>query len=114
MSFPDPGTVNRIELAVTPANSAYVYAIIGNSNDGFEGLYLSSNSGVDFTQQSNSPNILHANASPGVADEGGQATHDLAIVASPLYEDLITIGGINQWQSRRCWFELVSNYVLVG
>ena len=92
----------RIELAVTEADSDYVYAIVGRTSDsGFEGFYRSTDSGDTFTKQSSAstPNILHSDMAPTAASEGGQANHDLAIAVSPNNEDKITIGGVNQWQS---------------
>ncbi|MEW4925514.1 T9SS type A sorting domain-containing protein [Algibacter sp. 2305UL17-15] len=102
LDLPSPSTVERIELAVTSADSDYVYAIIGKSSDqGFEGFYRSTDSGLTFTEQSTAttPNILHTSAAPTSASVGGQAFHDLAIAVSPVNKDKITIGGINQWQS---------------
>jgi photosystem II stability/assembly factor-like uncharacterized protein len=97
--LPNPADVSRIVLAVTPASAGNVYAVIGDASDGFLGLYRSTNSGNSFTQQSSSPNILHASAAPGPGDTGGQAFHDLAIAVSPTDADFITVGGINIWQS---------------
>ncbi|MFD0835437.1 T9SS type A sorting domain-containing protein [Mariniflexile aquimaris] len=95
-------SVERIELAVTKANTNYVYAIIGRSTDqGFQGFYRSTDSGDSFTKQStaSTPNILHTDAAPTSASVGGQAFHDLAIAVSPTNANKVTIGGINQWQS---------------
>lgn len=97
--LPNPNNVSRIVLGVSPANPAYVYAIVGDSDNGFEGFYRSVNSGSSYTLRSSTPNILHASANPGPSDTGGQAFHDLAIAVSPTDEDFVTIGGINQWQS---------------
>lgn len=91
--------VSRMVLGVTAGNAGYVYAIAGDVDGGFNGFYRSTNSGSSFTEMSASPNILHANAAPGPGDTGGQAFHDLAIAVSPTNADLVTIGGINQWQS---------------
>lgn len=98
--------VSRIILGVTIANSAYVYALAGNAENGFKGCYRSTNSGSTFTEMSNinstSGNILHADAVPptsGTGWDGGQANHDLAIAISPTDADKITVGGINQWRS---------------
>ncbi|MCG9794031.1 T9SS type A sorting domain-containing protein [Flavobacterium algicola] len=98
--------VARVELAVTPHNNEIVYAIAGNSESGLKGVYKSENSGVSFAlvyETSNTnPNLLHSDADPLAATSGingGQAGHDLAIAVSPLNSDLITVGGINQWQS---------------
>lgn len=97
--LPSEGLISRIELAIAPSNDAYVYAILGDQNSGFLGMYRSTNSGTNFSLRSNTPNILHASANPGAGDTGGQAFHDLAIAVKPDDEEIVTIGGINQWQS---------------
>ncbi|PRP67944.1 hypothetical protein BST86_13010 [Nonlabens agnitus] len=100
--LPNPVDVERIEMAVTPADVNYVYAIIGKSSDqGFEGFYRSTDSGNTFTKQStaSTPNILHSSAHPTADSVGGQAFHDLAIAVSPVDKNKVTIGGVNQWQS---------------
>ena len=53
-------STERIELAVTPANPEFLYVLVGGvwgsaSNSGFNGLYLSEDSGDSFRRQSNSP-----------------------------------------------------------
>ncbi|WP_372745874.1 T9SS type A sorting domain-containing protein [Lutibacter sp.] len=95
--------VSRIELAVTKHNESKVYAVLGNSTNGLKGVYISTDSGASFSLKYNSINLLHADATPPSSPtpgwNGGQASHDLAIAVSPINQDLITIGGINQWQS---------------
>lgn len=95
--------VSRALLGVTAANPAYVYALMGNAENGYKGLYRSTNSGASFSTMSTTPNILHSDAvppsSPKEGWNGGQANHDLAIVVSPTDADKVTIGGINQWRS---------------
>lgn len=99
--------VSRIEMAVTTANPAILYAIVGNANRGLKGVYKSTDSGDNFSlvyeTTATNPNILHADPSPPASPtpgwNGGQADHDLAIAVSPLDANLVTIGGINQWQS---------------
>ena len=91
--------IRRISLAVTAANSAYVYLLYGrSSDDGLLGIYRSTDSGTTFSQRSDAtPNYLgwEANAS----DAGGQAFYDLTIAASPINAELVVIGGINSWKS---------------
>lgn len=90
--------VYRAAIAVTPANSAYVYAFFcNNSNYGFYGLYRSTNSGASFTQMSTTPNILGWNTTGN--DAGGQGWYDLALAVSPSDANLIFTGGINIWKS---------------
>lgn len=97
--LPSGNDVLRYALDVTAANAAYVYAIVGDNDGGLLGVYRSTDSGTSFSLRADSPNLLHTNAAPGPSDTGGQAGHDLAIAVSPSNADLVTIGGINQWQS---------------
>jgi photosystem II stability/assembly factor-like uncharacterized protein len=89
---------NRIALAVTPANTDYVYALSSKSSDnGFNGLYKSTNSGTSFAVQSTTPNVL--NYSEIGTGTGGQGWYDLCIAASPTNAETIYIGGVNIWKS---------------
>ncbi len=96
----------RLELAVTPADPDYLYVLSGGvpldfNGDRiagmFNGVYLSTDSGVCFSLQANQPNIL------GYASDGSDARHqggyDLAIAVSPTDENEVHIGGINCWKS---------------
>jgi PKD repeat protein len=89
---------SRIAIAVTPANSNYVYAIAGNGAGGLQGIYRSDNSGVSFTTRTTSPNVLNwSSAGTGASD--GQASYDLAIAVSPTNAQEIYTGGVNVWKS---------------
>ena len=92
-------SAGRIELAVTPNNTSYVYALTGNTvSDGvFRGLYRSTNNGVSFTRRCNTPNIMSGNKE-GTGD-GSQGDYDLAIVASPTNAQRVLTGGVNVWSS---------------
>ena len=90
-----PGN-GRYAIAVTPANSNYVYLVSGGSN-GLIGLYRSTNSGTSFSSRSTSPNIL-GYSSTG-SDTRSQAWYDLAIAADPSNANTIYVGGINIWKS---------------
>ncbi len=90
--------VQRIALAVTAGNNAYVYALIGKSSDqSYMGTYRSTDSGATFSTMSTTPNLL-GYAEDG-SDSGGQAFYDLSIVASPTAPNNITVGGVNHWRS---------------
>ncbi|MCW3075584.1 MAG: hypothetical protein JWO32_193 [Bacteroidetes bacterium] len=93
------GSLNstRLSLAVSAANPNYVYVLAGSTNNGFGGLYRSTNSGTSFSLMSNSPNIFDwSNDGSG---SGGQGWYDIAIDASPANADEITVGGVNSWKS---------------
>lgn len=90
--------IQRIALGVSPNNPSYVYALIGKADDqGFLGLYRSSNSGLSYTLMSSSPNLL--GYEPDGSDVGGQAFYDLSLAVSSTDAQCITVGGVNVWQS---------------
>ena len=89
--------IQRLSMAVTAGNNAYVYLLAANNTDsGFKGLMRSTNSGGTFTTQSTTPNIL---GFQNGSDAGGQGWYDLSIAASPTNPEEIITGGINQWKS---------------
>jgi hypothetical protein len=53
--LPSSVDVSRMEIGVTPANSNYVYIITSNNVDeGFYGIYRSTDGGLNFSLMSNS------------------------------------------------------------
>ena len=85
-----PGSdVSRIVIGVTPANSAYVYLSIAASNNGFKGLYRSTNSGTSFSVRNNTTDIYEAT----------QAWYDLAIAVDPSNAEIVYNGVLNLWKS---------------
>lgn len=90
--------VNRIELAVTPANAAMVYALCSKSSDnGFSSLRRSTDRGSNWSVMSTSPNVLGWNTTG--SDSGGQGWYDLSMAVSPTNANWVIIGGVNQWHS---------------
>ncbi len=87
----------RIDLAVTPANSNYIYAVICNTSNGLNGVYRSTDSGGSWTLQTSTPNLLHSTVDG--SGSGGQGWFDLTIAVSPLDANLVYVGGINIWKS---------------
>ncbi|HRP01991.1 MAG TPA: GEVED domain-containing protein, partial [Candidatus Kapabacteria bacterium] len=90
--------ISRIELAVSADNPNYLYALYGQSSDqGFMGLYRSTDGGNNFTARATSPNLLGWESSG--SDTGGQAWYDLVLCASQTDADSIWAGGVNLWKS---------------
>ncbi len=88
----------RAMIAVTANDPNYLYMVIGNpSNNGFKGVYRSTDNGVSFTTQSTTPNLLGWSNTGG--DTGGQQWYDLSIAVSPTNKDLVIVGGVNVWRS---------------
>lgn len=88
----------RVTLAVTEDNPNAVYALISNTDGGFFGLYKSTDSGENWTLQSNTPNILNWSTT-GEGDNDGQGWYDLALTVSPTNENEVYVGGVNTWKS---------------
>lgn len=91
----------RVELAVTPANALLVYAVVVNSESGLYGIYKSEDSGLSFNKvyDGTTESALNLLGWDNGDDAGGQGWYDLALVASPVLENTIFVGGINTWRS---------------
>jgi hypothetical protein len=98
-------SIRRIELAVSPNNSEYIYALFGysggNNSSGFYGLYRSTDSGDSWTAQykydGGGKNLLGWNADGG--DTGGQAWYDLVLTVNPTNISEVYVGGVNIWKT---------------
>jgi PKD repeat protein len=90
--------INRMAIAVTPADANYVYVLASNSSgNGFQGFYRSINSAGAFTQMATTPNLL--GWSSAGTDTGGQGWYDLCVAASPLNANEVVTGGVNVWRT---------------
>lgn len=90
-----PGS-NRVCIAVSANNNAYVYVLYGGPG-GFKGVYRSTNSGLNFTLRSNSPNLLGYTTDG--TDAVSQTPYDLTFGIDPANVDIIYVGGIQVWKS---------------
>ena len=95
--LPSTNNVVRACVAVTPDNPSVVYALFGDNNNGFYGLYKSTDEGANWTQQSDSPNLLGWSTTG--SDNDGQAWYDLALAVDPNNEQIVFVGGVNCWKS---------------
>lgn len=95
--LPSQSDVVRACVAVTADNPSVVYALFGGNNNGFYGVYKSTNEGLTWTQQANSPNLLGWSTTG--SDSDGQAWYDLAFEVSPQDENTLFVGGVNCWKS---------------
>ncbi|TAD86034.1 MAG: hypothetical protein EAY75_09710 [Bacteroidetes bacterium] len=94
-----PTNAQRMAIAVTAANSNYVYILAGPAAGvgSFRGLYRSTNSGVDFTNRATTPNVL---GYPTAGDDARHQTlYDLAAEADPDNANTVLTAGINIWRS---------------
>ena len=95
--LPNSNDVVRACVAVTIDNPQVVYALFGDNNNGFYAVYKSSDEGLNWTQQANTPNLLGWDVNG--SDNDGQAWYDLAFAVSPNDEDILFVGGVNCWKS---------------
>lgn len=93
----DQSSVNRLTIAVTPANPDYLYILACGLDYGYLGLWLSENSGTSFTLKSDSPNLLTWSSSGN--GSGGQGWYDLALAVSPSNAGTVFVGGVNVWKT---------------
>ena len=97
--LPISTVVDRLSIAVTLADTNYVYVAGGKStNSGFHGLYKSVDGGITFVVQSNSPNIYGWETD--AADVGGQSWYAMTLCVSPTDPEKIYSGGVNIWESQ--------------
>ncbi len=89
----------RIELAVSPANSNLVMAVVSNNQNGLFGVYKSTNSGTSFIQVLNggTKNLLGYEADG--SGSGGQGWYDLSLAVSRTDANIVLVGGVNTWKS---------------
>lgn len=96
--------VNRITMAVTPANPRIVKAVASaSSSSKLEGIYNSSDTGHTFVKimsdSSCTRNILSGDMQIGSNSCSGQGWYDLAMAISPTDSNKIYVGGVNTYQS---------------
>lgn len=91
----------RVEIAVSPHQSEWVYAVVSASNNGLQGIYKSTDSGQNYSMIFNGAtsgnNLLGWDASG--SGSGGQGWYDLAIAVSPTNANVLLVGGVNSWRS---------------
>jgi len=96
-----------IKVAVSPADSTVVYALVWDNTHRFGGLFKSINSGLNWALQSSAPNPSTA-ANPnilGYQTDGAESTlngrgaYNLAIAVDPTNINTVYIGAINIWKT---------------
>ena len=84
-----PANSGRLIIDVTPANPEYVYVLSARTNWSHQGLYKSTNSGVNFSITQNTVDIFEAD----------QAWFDLALAVSDTNPEEVYTGVLNVWKS---------------
>lgn len=94
-----PTNANRIAIAVSPAMASQVMLLCGPATGvgTFKGVYRSTDSGLNFSLTTSTPNIL--GGSETGQDALDQSGYDLAFVAHPTYAPRTMAGGVDMWLS---------------
>lgn len=89
----------RTEIAVSPAQPNWLYAVVSNPSGGLQAVYKSTNAGNNFTEVFNgsTKNLLGSNCNG--TSSGGQGYFDLALAVDPSDANILYVGGINTWKS---------------
>lgn len=96
--IPTSGIGSRMVIGVSPDDPATVYLLQIKSSDAtFAGLLRSTDSGLNFSIRSTSPNLLGYECDG--SGNASQATYDLCIAVDPQDANTIYVGGINVWKS---------------
>jgi len=102
--LPSASAINRYVIGVTPADTNCVYLLASDANNSsYYGLYRSTDSGNNFTLQSNSPNIV-----------GAYGWYDLSIVINPANVNDVYVGGLTHFRSSDggvTWVQLDGTHV---
>ena len=110
--MPTGSKIARVELALSKADTNFVYAISCKQDGGMEGLYKSINAGQTWTKLNNAsntssiPNVLGwadggklSNYGVPLMDTVGQGWYDLTLAVDPLNANKVYAGGVNMWGS---------------
>ncbi len=77
----------RIELAMSPTDTNYVYAAVATSDGKLKGLYISTDGGNAWQNLGNSTNWL-----------GSQGWYDNTLVVHPFNPNIVFVGGLDLYQ----------------
>lgn len=91
-----PSTAQRYAIGVSEDDPNVVY-LLRSIGSAYGGVYKSTNSGLSFSTQSTSPNLL--GWAENGSGSGGQGWYDLAIEVDPTDADIVYVGGVNIWKS---------------
>ncbi|MEO8665232.1 MAG: hypothetical protein ABI462_07035 [Ignavibacteria bacterium] len=83
-----PTNVGRIQLAISPDNTNYVYASIANDGGSLNGLYRTTNGGTNWTLQNSGTNYMSS-----------QGWYDNAVTVIPGNINGVIVGGLDIFSS---------------
>lgn len=85
-----PSSSGRFAIDVTPANPSFVYLLSAKTDNSFQGLYKSTNSGTSFNKTGETDDIFGGST---------QAWYDMALTVSPTNANMVFVGVLDIWRS---------------
>ena len=85
-----PTSSGKYAIDVTLANTNIIYLLSANTDNSFQGLYKSTDSGNTFNKTSESDDIFGGSK---------QAWYDMALTISPTNADMVFVGVLDIWRS---------------
>jgi photosystem II stability/assembly factor-like uncharacterized protein len=101
---------NRLVIGVSPNQPATVYLVM--TNGPFAGLLRSTDSGLNFTTQSTTPNIMDYSCDG--SGTSSQAWYDLCVAVDPNNANTLYVGGVNIFKSTNSGVSWVINAQWIG
>jgi len=97
-SLSGPWSNGPLMMAVTPDDNDYLYVLEADGG-GFGGLYLSTDSGITFTTQSDDSSGNNNIMGYNLNNTGGQAPRDMDVVVSPTDKTEVHVAGVMTFKS---------------
>ncbi|TWO31553.1 T9SS type A sorting domain-containing protein [Seonamhaeicola sediminis] len=97
-----PLSSNRLVIDVTPDNNNVIYVLSSASDDSFQGLYKSTNSGVTFIEMDAmvpATKTEYPDYNDDLFDHSIQAYYDMALAVADSDENEVYVGVLNIWKS---------------
>lgn len=98
--IPETDTVVRIEVAVAPSDTDYVYATCSGYDDAFYAFYKSEDAGESWAMQSDSSQLnIFGQTNGDPSNKLAQASYDLWLMVDPDNPERVFSGAMNIWGS---------------
>jgi len=85
--------IKRIEIAISPSDADYIYAVIAKSNGELYGIYRTSDGGTNWNQIA-----VGGSSSFELFGPNNQGWYDIAAMVHMTNPDILYVGGVDMWK----------------
>ncbi|MFC2081092.1 WD40/YVTN/BNR-like repeat-containing protein [Bacteroidota bacterium] len=96
INVPAANQTQRLEIAISPSDSNYVYVAVSAVDGSLYGIYATTDAGQNWELKANSPNIFDWHEGDG---QNGIGSYALAILVDPNDKNKLFAGSVNLWGS---------------